>query len=1829
MNGSVLFRHRSISMQSDSQIVASLPGYALTEELYQGIKTLVYRGIQHDQQGHSTGEPVVIKFLQRAYPTFQELLQFRNQYTIASNLQMTGIVRPKSLEVYGNSYALVMEDVGGISLKTLMQSRSLTVHETLVIALQLTDILYDFSRNRIIHKDIKPANILICPDNQQIKVIDFSLASLLPRETEAIKHPNGLEGTLTHLAPEQTGRMNRGIDYRTDFYGLGVTLFELLTGRLPFQSDDPLELVHCHIAQPAPFVCDLRPEIPTPLGKIVAKLMAKNAEDRYQSALGLRHDLETCQQQLALVGVISDFTIALHDVSDRFVIPEKLYGREYEVHELLASFDRVAVGGSELMLVAGFSGIGKTAVVNEVHKPITRQRGYFIKGKFDQFNRNIPLFAFVQAFRSLMLQLIGESDVQLRYWRQRILQALGDNGQILIDVIPELERIIGPQPPAIELSGTAAQNRFNLLFQRFIQVFATQTHPLVIFLDDLQWADTTSLGLIQLLITESTVGYLLVIGAYRDNEVSGAHPLPMTLEAIARAGSTINSITLQPLDRNSLNQLVADTLKCSNTVALPLTQLVFQKTQGNPFFVTQFLKALHHDRAIEFDPQAGYWQCDIAGVRSAALTDDVVEFMALRLQKLPAPTQGALQLAACVGNQFDLPTLSIISEQSAPEAAHALWAALQEELLLPQSEVYKFYLGDTPSSSRDSAVAVYRFLHDRIQQAAYHSIPASERAITHLKIGRLLLEKTSEAHLKEVIFDIVNQLNQGVELITDPEEQQRLARLNLMAGQKAKAATAYADAVRYLDRALSLLGPDQWQTTYGLTLTIHLEAAEAEYLNRNFERLNDLSAIVLDQAKTLLDCISIYELQIQAHQAQSSMVQAIETGLVALDRLNIQLQARDDAAPLPELPPIPDLDQLPEMQDPHQIAALRILMALYPSIYIARPELMQPLILTMVRLAQDGGYSGLAAYGYVLYGMILCVMPGEVKRGYRAGQLALQLLDRFHATELKAKIYNLFNAHIRVWNEPLKATLADYVAGCQSGLDVGDLDWAGYNAMHYCKTLFWVGEPLDLVTKQQAPYLELLQKNNHEFALCYASIWSQLAHNLQGNSADPQLLIGDHFNETALIPLWETSKNYMSLFAIYLAKAHLAYLFKAYGEALHALQQAERYQASSTGLLVVAIGYFYQSLTLLALYDRVDADQQATDLSTIDRNQVMLKQWAQLAPENFQHKFDLVAAERSRVTGDWLAAMAGYDRAIQGAKAHGYLQEEAIGNELAAAFYESMGREMLIKPYITEAYYCYSRWGAIAKVKALISQYAGLLPTYTDRSPTSLSGSSSLSTISSISHNLDFITLLNASQAITQTLDLEELLQRSLHIILQNAGAQRGALIMLHSSNTSPASTTPSTTPFQGNYAIAAIAPDVPFISATGDRTTINSDHPLPLADLIEDNAIVCLGIVNYTLRTSDSVIIDRAERDSRFGSHPYIHRYQPKSILCMPLVTQGQVLGAIYLENNATDGAFNAERVEILTLLSAQVAISLENANLYHSMEAKVEARTQDLQQALEALQTTQSQLIQVEKMLSLGKVVAGIAHELNNPVTFIHVNLKYLQQVTQDLLALHDLYARTYPNPDAEVDHYLKQIDFDFIRQDSPAMFSSVLRGAQRIADIVQSLRQFSRLDEEGYKEYNLSSSLEQTLMLLNHQLVSHNIEVLKAIEPLPLIQCQGAQINQVLMHLLTNAIDAIVSSHNPIKRITISAIALDGDQQVQLHISDTGSGIPANIQDKIFDPFFTTKPVGQGTGMGLAICYQIIKQHEGELILTNTTSSGSQFTMTLPIRVPCPAPSLKPTR
>ncbi|MBD2343232.1 trifunctional serine/threonine-protein kinase/ATP-binding protein/sensor histidine kinase [Anabaena subtropica] len=1790
-----------------------LPGYHLIEQLYEGAKTLVYRGIklvETKENTHHEQQSVVIKLLRGDYPSFSELLQFRNQYTIAKNLNIPGIVRPSSLENYGNSYALVMEDFGGVSLRVYSQTNPLTLTEVLAIAIQLTKVLHDLYQHRVIHKDIKPANVLIHPETKEIKLIDFSIASLLPKETEEVKHPNVLEGTLAYLAPEQTGRMNRGIDYRTDFYALGVTLFELLTRQLPFLSDDPLELVHCHIAKPAPSVCAFQPELPPVIGQIVAKLMAKNAEDRYQSALGLQYDLETCWHQLQTTGKIEEFEIGKRDVCDRFIIPEKLYGREGEVSTLLKAFDRVSNGTSELMLVAGFSGIGKTAVVHEVHKPIVEKRGYFIKGKFDQFNRSTPLSAFVQAFRDLMGQLLSESDTQLQTWKTQLLQAVGENGQVLIDVIPELEHIIGSQPPVLELSGNAAQNRFNLLFQKFIQVFTKLEHPLVMFLDDLQWADSASLNLMQGLIAESKPGYLLLIGAYRDNEVFASHPLILMLNAVEKKGATINTITLEPLSQTSLNQLIGDTLNCTEVLAQPLTKLVYQKTQGNPFFATQFLKALHQDGLIHFDLQAGYWQCDIVQVQEAALTDDVVEFMALQLQKLPPTTQEILKLAACIGNQFDLNTLAIVSETSETETATFLWKALQEGLILPMSETYKFFQSNESTGVEKHHIIVgYKFLHDRVQQAAYSLIPQDSKKVTHLRIGQLLLNSTPEAELENRIFDIVNQLNIGIDFFTEKKQREQLVRLNLMAGRKAKLATAYAVAVEYLNTGIKLLEADSWQTQYELTLSLYNFVAESEYLNTNFTTSELLVRQILLQAKNTLDKIKAYEIQIQSYTAQNKLIEAIATGREILGLLGVDLPEDGDmqtiiaehgrVKSLLEETLIADLVHLPELRDLHQGAALRILSGLFAPIYLAKPMLLPLKIFKMVDICIQSGNSPQSAIAYSLYGLFLCATE-EIEDGYQFGQIAMTILQKFHAQELKSKVYLTFSLFIKHWKDAIASILDIFLQGLQSGLETGDLEYVGYCANCYAQFLFWTGENLEIAESEADKYCQLLQEIKQDVSLVWGNTWRQTVGNLRGKASNPKLLIGDYFDEREILPALIASRNTNGICYVYLAKSLLAYLFAAEAEAIEYASRFEEYEQGAAGLLIVPLKNFYQSLSMLSLYPKLDSNQQSTYLEKITANQQKMRKWADHAPLNYQHKFYLVEAERHRVLEDKTTAIELYDQAIALAQANGYIQEEAIANELAAKFYLNWGKEKVAAGYMQEAYYCYARWGSLAKTDDLETRYPQLLSPILQQATHSLSVLETFASItapvhsstrnqtstSSINNTLDFVALLQVSQAISSTIQLDELLQTLTQTMLENSGADHCALIMSHG----------------GEWQVRVIA-DL-------EQTTLQSTP-------LENNPRVPVKLIQYVKNTLETVIIHDLKTDLPGVIGSYLYDYQPKSLLCMPLLNQGNLVGILYLENRATNGVFTSDRCLVLNFLSSQATIALENARLYSQVQT-----------TLEELQQAQVQIVQNEKMSALGNLVAGVAHEINNPLSCIVGNVSAAQDYIHDLLGVIDLYREEFPQSSARIEDELEIIDLDYLRDDLPKLIRAMKDGGDRITAISTSLRTFSRADSDQRQPFNIHDGIDSTLLILRHRLKANEhrpaIEVITDYGNLPDVNCFPGQLNQVFMNILANAIDALDESSQGISlaemeanpnRITICTRVVG--EQVKIAISDNGTGMPEEVKVRIFDHLFTTKEVGRGTGLGLAIAREIVvEKHRGTIVVNSTPGLGTEFVITLAI-------------
>ncbi|MEH2329416.1 AAA family ATPase [Nostoc sp.] len=1946
--------------------IVSMAGYQISEELYNGSRTLVYRGYRETDL-----LPVVIKLLKNPYPSFSELLSFRNQYTITKNLNSPLIVQTYSLEPYQNGYALVMEDFGGISLKNYFTSPETryiaSLQEFLEIAIALCNTLDILYRDRIIHKDIKPANILINPETKQVKLIDFSIASLLPRETQTLMNPNVLEGTLGYISPEQTGRMNRGIDYRTDFYSLGVTFYELLTGELPFHSNDPMELVHCHLAKLPPMLGD-REEIPQVLCDIVMKLMAKNAEDRYQSALGLKFDLETCLSQLQETGEIKHFRIAQRDLCDRFIIPDKLYGRETEVETLLQAFERVSTGATEMMLVAGFSGIGKTVVVNEVHKPIVKKRGYFIKGKYDQFQRNIPFSAFVQAFRDLMGQLLTENDAQIQQFKTNILAAVGDNGQVIIEVIPELERIIGQQPPATELSGTAAQNRFNLLFQKFTQVFTSEKHPLVMFLDDLQWADSASLMLIQLLMADTK--HLFLIGAYRDNEVNSAHPLMLTLNDIQKTAATINTITLAPLSQSQVNQLVADTLKCTKDSALPVSQLVFQKTQGNPFFTIQFLKALHQDGLIEFNypplsplskgGSEGGWQCDITQINQQAVTDDVVKFMVFQLRRLPESTQNVLQLAACIGNQFDLATLAIVWESSEIETAASLWKALQEGLILPISDVYKFYQGENheqlalSTGNTNKQLAKYRFLHDRVQQAAYSLIPNNQKQATHLKIGQLLLQNSSQIEQEEKLFDIALHLNLGQELIAQSNEREALARLNLAAGGKAKNSTAYTAARVYLQTGIELLTVNCWQDQYELTLSLYVAATEAAYLNADFDGMQQIAVQVLQSAQTILDKVKIYEIQIAAQTGQSRLLEAIAVGRDALKQLGVELPIEPNNAEIGkalqvlasqlEGKRIEELADLPVMTDPQAQAAMQLLGMLFAPVFQGMPGLLPLISSTMVSLSLQFGNTPASTVGYGLHGMVLCAFLGEVKGGYGFGQLALNLLDRFNAREFKSTISMLFGGFIQHHQEALLATIPLLKAGLNSGMETGDFLHAGYNVCCYSYAVFWSGSELSNLELDIASYNAALTQAKQHSAQTYVSIMRQAAQNFRETCIQPDCLSGSIYDETVMIPKHRQANELTVMAELYIYKMLLAYSFGDYKAAIAYIDEGEKYLLAVSGLIFIPISHFYAALTYLALFSTQSEIELSVILAQVEIHQTTLHQWVQNAPTNHLHKWHLVEAEKQRVLGNKAEALENYDRAITLAKANGYIQEEALGNELVAKFYLDWDKEKVAQTYMQEAYYCYARWGAKAKIENLEKRYPQLLQSILQQQrinlnpletisfrSTSSSTRTSTTGSTSISDALDFTSVLKAAQAISSTLELDQLIVSLTHIILENSGAKKAVLIL----------------PQNDTWQVRAIT----FINH-GANSQIDIKTILK-SQLIDNCQDIPLKIINYVKNTQQTVVIDNCKTDIIGLIGEYMHRIQPQSVLCTPIINQGHLVGIFYLENKLTQGVFTSDRLSIINFLCTQAAISLENAQLYNHLqergkflssiyegvgclifvidvrdngkfeytgwskscelavgiptsqvlgktpqelhgdegtvvyqnylrcfqsgipityeecltfndqktwwlttlsplkdetgkvyrlvgttinisdrkqaESAVTEKSQALGIALEDLQQAQLQIVQNEKMSALGNLVAGVAHEMNNPLGFIAASLKQAKPTIADVVQHLKLYQESLPNPGAEIIDHAEEIDLDYSLEDLPKAIDSMVMACDRLKNISTSLRTFSRADKDYKVPFKIHEGIESTILILKHRLKANEqrpvIEVITDYGSLPPVECFPGQLNQVFMNILANAIDALDESNtgrnfeeiqeNPHKIVIQTSLK---DNQVKITIADNANGMNEAVKQKIFDHLFTTKSVGKGTGLGLAIARQIVvEKHGGSIHCNSSPGKGTEFVITIPVR------------
>ncbi|TVP61667.1 MAG: GAF domain-containing protein [Nodularia sp. (in: Bacteria)] len=1543
----------------------SIIDYQINEKIYESSNSLVYRGVlKPDNQA------IILKILKENYPTPSELTRYKQEYIITRSLNANGIIKAYDLKRYKNSLIILLEDFGGQSLNLLKSQLQLNLESFLHLAIQITESLAAIHTANIIHKDINPANIVYNRETRQLKIIDFGISSRLSQENQIVTNINQLEGTLAYISPEQTGRMNRGIDYRSDFYSLGVTLYELLTHQVPFTTKDPIELVHCHIAQQPKRPDEIIASVPLALSNIIIKLLAKTPEERYQNAAGIKADLETCLQQLKTTGKIAVFSLGSQDIFDKFHIPQKLYGREQEITQLLTTFERVSQGNTEIILVCGYSGIGKSALVNEIHKPITQRRGYFINGKFDQLQRDIPYAAITQAFQGLIRQLLSEAEIILQTWKEKILAALGNNAQIIIDVIPDLEKMIGKQPSVEQLAATETQNRFNLFFARFVQIFSQEEHPLAIFLDDLQWADLPSLNLIEKLIAKTDSQCLLVIGAYRDNEVSPTHPLMQTLEAIQKAEITVNQIMLQPLGIADVKKLMADTLNCSSEYVQPLAELVTKKTAGNSFFVTQLFKILYKENLLAFivpqfsinpgEDNRGFWQWDIEQIQEVGITDNVVDLMVRKIERLDQNTQNILKLAACVGNNFNLELLSIVNKKSPIVTSQELQPALQEGLIIPLSNDYKLPLLwsqeeiTSDALEIDSAFIPYKFLHDRVQQAAYSLILEGEKKYIHLQIGRLLWKNTQADELDENIFNIVNQLNEGAELIAEQLEKDELAKLNLQAGKKSKASTAYAPALKYLEAGLQLLASNSWSEQYKLTFEFHVEILELLCLNTKFARFEEVAEEVIKQAKSIWDKSKIEQLKILYYNTTFKPDKAIDTALEALKEFGINIlpepsKIEDKIAQQQEsiklflqekgIEDIEDLAKLPVMSDQSQIAATVILQQIITVTSTTNFPLSIEVILTQINLYLKYGHSPESAWTYSVYGMFLCIIKNDIENGDKFGRLALNLLEKFNIPKSEAFVIHVYYSQIYHWKEPLRKIVAEnqLKQSFKTGTDAGDNESSSYLAIDYCCFKLLSGYNLEEVDEEFQKYSKHINKTGFLYSLYCIDILHNLVINLLTiNSYQDNFIVGTcQEEEEKYLQNWIETNNTWLMFFVYFVKTISAYFFKDYRQALDSGINASKYIQACSSLFTAPQHNFYLSLAALAEYQNCDVKQQIELIEQVDKNQESMKIWTNHCVANFQHKYDLVAAEKSRVLGEYWQAQELYEKAIQGANKYEVIHEEALAYERAAEFYLNLGREEIGQLYLRNSHHCYTRWGAKAKVKQLEDEYPQYFILTTNQGKVK-SLSPTISTTGNDGEILDLTTVIKASQVLAGEIILSKLLAKLMKIMIENAGAQQGFLLL----------------PDDDNWVMEAIA------SVDSDGMAILQSLPVDTLDPSTQTPLLSTAIINYVAHTQENIVLNHAAHEGQFTQDPYIVATQPKSILCIPLIHQGKLSGILYLENNLTTEAFTADRVQVLNILSSQAAISIENSRLYATLEEKVEERTQELSQTLEILKATQAKL-------------------------------------------------------------------------------------------------------------------------------------------------------------------------------------------------------------------------------------------------------------------------------
>ena len=1818
--------------------------------LWEDSEVVLYRGLARNDANRTA---VVAAYPKLQSPSSAIQSHLEHEFNLRDALQESWAVKPLELKRARDSTALVLADPGGELLARLLHA-PLGVGRFLSLAVAIAVAVGKMHQRGIIHQDIKPAKIFVGCADKSARLTGFGMASRLSRERRPPEPPEAIAGTFAYMAPEQTGRTNRSVDARSDLYSFGVTLYQMLTGALPFMASDPMEWVHSHIARTPVPPCERLANIPAPVSAIVMKLLAKAPEERYQTAGGVERDLQRCLTEWENKSHVDDFRLGQLDTPSRFLPPEKLYGREHEVATLMASFDRVVKGSApELLLVTGYSGIGKSSVVNELHEALVPPRGLFASGKFDQYERDIPYATLVQAFQCLVRQLLSKSDAELAGWRDALQDALGPNGRLMIDLIPELKLVIGDQQEPPELPSQQAQIRFQLVLQRFISVFARAEHPLALFLDDLQWLDAATLDLLADVLTRSELKHLMLIGAYRDNEVDANHPLLQKLEAIKAAGGRVSSITLAPLAREHVGEMIVEALRCAPGPAAQLAQLVHEKTGGNPFFVNQFLSMLVEEGLLAFDHEQARWTWDIDLIDAQRYTDNVADLMVERLTRLPDAAQNALQQMACLGNYALIDTLSLVLGIAPDILERTLWPAERLEVV-------------------ERSARTYRFSHDRIQEAAYSMIPKADQVAAHLRIGRLLLTHTPPGSREDAIFDIVNHLNRGTTLITSSEEREHLAELNLAAGKRARGSAAYSSALNYFAAGMALLTENAWKHRAELAFALALYRAECEFLTKDFDRAEERLSALRQHAISIPQLSEIAQLRGEIFGTLGRIDRAVEVLLDFLRHVGIHWNAHPTIEEVrqehEELRrrlgdrPIASLCGLPGMTDPDASATIDTLLQIGNVALPTDENLLCLAVCRMANLSLEHGNSDGSCAAYIWLGLVMGPYLGDYRAGFDFAKLGLDLVEERRVERFRARAYLLFGGHVVPWTEHAKTGRSLIRRSFLVAREVGDVTYAGFSRCNLVSNLLAGGEQLGDAQREAEYGLDFVRELRNQFVIDLMKPQLQLIRTLRGLTRT----FGDFEDDDFDSELFERELQ-PDLIANcwYWIRMLQARFFKgAYSSAFEAASKAERLLWTSRACLEASEYHLYAALVRARLCDEADQFERLEHLKALADHCRQLYEWAANCPETFECRAALVAAEVARVEDRVVDAMRHYDHAIHAAQDNAAVHIEALANELAATFYKSRGFEKISRSYLMDARHGYIRWGADGKVR----QLEDLFP-YLREAP---HVPSSVGTVTATVENLDLATVMKVLQAISGEMALDRLIDTLMRTAIEHAGAETAVLLLAEG----------------GELRIEARA----MTSDRGVTVRIRDGSPL--------ETVVPGAMVRYVVRTGENVILDDAADANPFSSDNYLGQRSVRSVLCLPLTNQTKLIGILYLENNLAPRVFNPTRLSILRLIASQAAISLENVRLYRDVEereskirrlvdadvigiviwdldgrlleandaflrmlqyerkdldaglrwfdmtppewqdvhiqseaeelkstGKMQAREKeyyrkdrsrvpvligaavfegnpnqgvayildltDLKRAeAEARQNeqryreVQMELAHANRISTMGHLTGSIAHEVNQPITATVINA---QAALRALLA---------PEPDLA---------------DLRAVLESIVRDGNRAGSIIARIRELVIKAPPSKSALEINEPIREVIELARSEATKNFASVRTALaEGLPLVRGDRVQLQQVMLNLIFNAVDAVATCIAGSREILIST-QMGDPGYVLVTIQDSGPGLTSAARESAFEAFYTTK--SGGMGMGLSICRSIIEGHGGKIWTDEHRSHGASFHFTLP--------------